>query len=120
RFSVVVETGKRAREIPAVWLRLLDRVAAVVIDIRGGEEVEKAAARRVGVIVTTPHIGCWEIVGQYVASRMPITVMYSPPNIKALEPLMRAGRNRGAAMKSVPADFGGVRAMLNALKRGEA
>jgi len=120
RFSVVVETGKGALEIPAVWLRPLDRVAELVTDIRGWEEVEKAAARREGVIVTTPHIGCWEIVGQYVASRMPITVMYSPPNIKALEPLMRAGRNRGAAMKSVAADFGGVRAMLKALKRGEA
>jgi KDO2-lipid IV(A) lauroyltransferase len=33
---------------------------------------------------------------------------------------MQAGRNRGEAMKSVPADMRGVRAMLKALKRGEA
>jgi len=120
RAAVVRETGKGALEIPAIWLRPLERVAELVVATHGWEEMEKAAKGGRGVIVMTPHIGCWEIVGQYVASRMPITVMYSPPNIKALEPLMLAGRNRGTAMKSVPADFGGVRAMLKALKRGEA
>jgi KDO2-lipid IV(A) lauroyltransferase len=40
--------------------------------------------------------------------------------MRSLEPLMQAGRNRGEAMKSVPADMRGVRAMLKALKRGEA
>jgi KDO2-lipid IV(A) lauroyltransferase len=60
------------------------------------------------------------VSGQYISSRIPITVMYSPPNLKSLEPLMREGRNRGAAMNSVPADMRGVRAMLKALRRGEA
>jgi KDO2-lipid IV(A) lauroyltransferase len=46
--------------------------------------------------------------------------MYSPPNLRSLEPLMQAGRNRGETMKSVPADMRGVRAMLKALRRGEA
>jgi len=68
----------------------------------------------------TPHIGCWEIVGQYIASRIPITVMYSPPKMKLFEPLMRIGRSRDGAMKSVPADLRGVRATLKALRRGEA
>jgi KDO2-lipid IV(A) lauroyltransferase len=45
--------------------------------------------------------------------------MYSPPKMKALEGLMLAGRSR-ATMKSVPADLRGVRALLKALKRGEA
>jgi len=120
RAAVVRETGKGALEIPAIWLRPLECVAELVITTHGWEEMEKATKGGRGVIVMTPHIGCWEIVGQYVASRMPITVMYSPPNIKALEPVMQAGRNRGMAMRSVPADFGGVRAMLKALKRGEA
>jgi len=57
------------------------------------------------------------MVGQYVASRMPITVMYRSPKIRALEPLMQIGRSRGLAMKSIPADLRGVRSMLKALKR---
>ena len=106
--------------MPAVWLRPLGRVAELVVEVSGWENVKEGARLGKGVILATPHIGSWEIAGQYVASRMPITVMYRPPKIRALETVMRAGRSRGAAMKSVPADLSGVRAMLKALKRGEA
>ena len=120
RSAVVSETGKAALEIPAIWLRPHREVAALVVEASGWEYVEGAARVGRGLILLTPHLGCWEISGQYIASRVPITVMYSPPNIESLEPLMLAGRDRGAAMKSVPADMRGVRAMLKALKRGEA
>ena len=120
RSAVVAETGKGALEIPAIWLRPHPQVAALVVEAAGWRHVEEAAGRRKGLILLTPHLGCWEVSGQYIASRIPITVMYAPPNISSLEPLMRAGRDRGEAMKSVPADMRGVRAMLKALKRGEA
>jgi len=120
RAAAVMESGKCLLETPAVWLRPLPKVAGLVRDVEGWEHVEQGAGRGRGIVILTPHIGCWEIVGQYVASRMPITVMYSPPKIRALEEVMRAGRGRGAAMTSVPADLTGVRAMLKALRRGEA
>jgi len=118
--AVAAEMGKAALEAPAVWLRPLPDVARLVVEVSGWEHVAEGRTRGRGVIIATPHIGCWEIVGQYVASRMPITVMYRPPKIRVLEALMRAGRSRGAAMTSVPADVGGVRTMLKALRRGEA
>lgn len=120
RAAAAIESGKGVLESPALWLRPLARVADLVVEIKGWERVEAAARRGKGVIIMTPHIGCWEVVGQYVASRMPITVMYSPPKIPTLDRVMRAGRSRGAAMTSVPADLRGVRAMLKALRRGEA
>lgn len=120
RSAVVVETGKGAMEIPAIWLRPHARAAGLVVEAVGWQHVESAASPGKGVILLTPHLGCWEVSGQYIASRMRITVMYSPPNIRSLEPIMLAGRDRGDAMKSVPADMRGVRAMLKALKRGEA
>jgi KDO2-lipid IV(A) lauroyltransferase len=118
--AAVAEAGKSVMEVPAVWLRPLARVADLVVEVRGWEHMDDGAKRGKGVIVVTPHIGCWEICGQYIASRMPITVMYSPPKMKFLEPLMRIGRSRGTTMISVPADLRGVRAMLKALRRGEA
>jgi KDO2-lipid IV(A) lauroyltransferase len=120
RAAVVCETGKGALEIPAIWMRPHQSVADLVVEAQGWEHVEAAAKARKGFILLTPHLGCWEVSGQYISSRMPITVMYSPPNMKSLEPMMQAGRNRGAAMNSVPADMRGVRAMLKALRRGEA
>jgi KDO2-lipid IV(A) lauroyltransferase len=120
RAAVVRETGKGALEIPAIWLRPHRAVADLVVEATGWEHVERAQKVGQGLILLTPHLGCWEISGQYIASRLPITVMYAPPNLKSLEPLMQAGRDRGAAMRSVPADMRGVRAMLKALRRGEA
>jgi len=95
RRAAVAEAGKSLVEVPAVWLRPLGRVAGLVVEVNGWEHVHAGAGRGKGVIVVTPHIGCWEMVGQYVASRMPITVMYRTPKIRMLEPLMRIGRSRG-------------------------
>ena len=120
RAAVIAEYGKAALEIPAVWLRPHARAAALVVETRGWEHVEGAAKRGKGLMIVTPHLGCWEMVGQYVSSRVPMTVMYSQPKLRALEPLMRAGRDRASAMRSVPADLNGVRAMLKALRRKEA
>jgi len=119
RRTAIAEGGKAVLELPAVWLRDLDAVARLVVDAEGWDHVEAALEPGRGLILLTPHLGCWEIAGQYIASRIPLTVMYSPPKLKALEPYMVAGRSR-EMLKSVPADLRGVRAMLKALKRGEA
>jgi Kdo2-lipid IVA lauroyltransferase/acyltransferase len=120
RRAAIAEAGKCVLEAPAIWLRPLERVAGLVVETEGLERLDRAAKEGRGLIVVTPHLGSWEIVGQYVASRIPMTAMYRPPKIGSLEPLLRAGRSRGAAMKSVPADVRGVRVMLKALRRGEA
>lgn len=117
--AAVAESGKAVLELPAVWLRSLDAVARLVVDEHGWHHIEAARRSGKGLILLTPHLGCWEIAGQYIASRIPLTVMYSPPKLRALEAYMVAGRRR-QNLKSVPADLSGVRAMLKALKRGEA
>src|SRR5438067_5016849 len=105
RCAAVAEAGKSVMEVPAVWLRPLGQVAALVVEVNGWEHVDAGAKRGKGVIIVTPHIGCWEMVGQYVASRMPITVMYRTPKIRGLEALMQIGRSRGPPMNSIPADL---------------
>lgn len=119
RRAAIAEGGKAVLELPAVWLQPLDAVARLVVAQSGWEHIDAGAKLGRGLILLTPHLGCWEIAGQYIASRIPLTVMYSPPKLKALEPHMVAGRSR-EMLKSVPADLRGVRAMLKALKRGEA
>jgi KDO2-lipid IV(A) lauroyltransferase len=119
RRAAIAEGGKAVLELPAVWLRDLNAVTQLVVDAEGWDRLEAALKLGRGLILLTPHLGCWEIAGQYIASRVPLTVMYSPPKLKALEPYMVAGRSR-EMLKSVPADLRGVRAMLKALKRGEA
>jgi len=119
RRAVIAETGKGACELPAIWLRAQESVASLVVQVSGWEYIDSALKQGKGLILLTPHLGSFETAGQYISHRIPLTVMYSPPKVKALEPLMLAGRNR-ANMHSVPADMRGVRALLKALKRGQA
>jgi len=68
--------------------------------------------------VLTPHVGCFEVIGLYIAARLPMTCMYRPPRWKFLDTLMHEGRERGQ-MRLAATDLGGVRQLLKALKRGE-
>lgn len=112
------EAGKGVMELPWVWKRPLEAVVASVKQVYGWEHFEVASARSKGVILLTPHIGCFEVIGLYVAARQAITCMYRPPRYPSLDKLMHQGRERGQ-MKLAPTDLGGVRQLLKALKRGE-
>ena len=119
RRAAVAEAGKGAMELPAIWMRSQEEAARLVVEVHGWELIEGALAAGKGAILLTPHLGCWEITAQYASRRHPITVLYSPPKIRAFEPLMQHGRTR-EGMKSVPPDLSGLRAMLRALHRSEA
>lgn len=115
----LMETGKTIMEMGAMWCwpaaRLLGKLRAV-----SGLEVADAAQRRgSGVIFASPHLGCWEMAGLYVSSRYPMTTLYRPPRLAELENLSREARARLGA-RLVPTDASGVRALYQALARGEA
>jgi KDO2-lipid IV(A) lauroyltransferase len=112
------EMGKGVMELPWVWRRPFEKVVASVKQCPGWEHFEAAHAQGKGVIVLTPHIGCFEVIGLYIAARLPMTCMYRRPRWEFLDTLMHAGRERGQ-MKLAPTDLGGVRQLLKALKRGQ-
>lgn len=113
------EAGKGVLELPWVWRRPFAQVVASVKQCHGWQHVAVAHAQGKGVIVLTPHVGCFEVIGLYVAAHQPFTCMYRPPRYPSLDKLMHQGRERGQ-MKLVATDLGGVRHLLKALKRGEA
>ena len=118
RRAAIAEAGKSVAELAAVWFAPGERVEPLVECARW-DIVERVLARRAGVILLTPHLGCFEIAALYAARRMPLTVLYRPPKQRWLEPLMAAGRSRsGAAM--APANLRGVRMLYRALARAEA
>lgn len=113
------ETGRQAIEFVPLWFRDQGRVAALVRGCAGEEAVMAALATGRGVILLTPHLGCFEVSAIYAAQHTPITVLYRQPHIKALDRLILAGRGRGQE-KLAPANLRGVRALFRALKSGEA
>jgi len=109
--------GKGVLELPWVWRRPLPQVIAAIRTCDGWDGVEAARAAGRGIIMLTPHLGCFEVVSLYIGTRMPMTIMYRAPRWAALDRLMHIGRARGQ-IKLVGADLGGVRQMFKALKQG--
>lgn len=114
----VGEAGKGVAELFWMWRRPVGQVVASVQACHGWERVEAALAQGKGLILLTPHIGCFEVIPQYICAQMPMTVMYRVPKFAWLDRMMREGRQRGQ-MKLARADIGGVRTLLKALKRDE-
>ena len=119
RRAAIGAAGQMIVEVPALWFRPQEQVAALVKETRGVEEALAARAQGKALLFLTPHMGCFEVTAQYAATHMPITVLYRPPKMRWLDPLMREGRSRGN-VQLAPADAKGVRQLLLALKRGEA
>jgi KDO2-lipid IV(A) lauroyltransferase len=115
---VIAETGKGVAELACIWFCREERLAGLV-SCDSWRVVEEARRGGRGIIFLTPHLGCFEVAALYVAQRLPITVMYRPPKMRWLEPVMRAGRQRWNASVA-PANLKGVRMLYKALRRGEA
>jgi KDO2-lipid IV(A) lauroyltransferase len=114
----IAQTGRAFAELPAVWFRPQADAVALIRTVRGGDLVESARKAGRGLIVLTPHLGCFEILAQYCSLNVPMTVLYRRPRIRALEAPMLAGRSR-PNLASASADLTGVRMLLKALRRGE-
>lgn len=116
--AVVAETGKGAIELAALWFAPDQRIVQWA-QCDTWPVVERARKPGQGIIFLTPHLGGFEICAQYIAQRMPITVLYRPPKLRWLEPLMVEGRSRWQA-KVAPANLRGVRLFIKALRNAEA
>jgi KDO2-lipid IV(A) lauroyltransferase len=119
RREAIASAGRMLAELPAIWFRPHAEVAGLVREVVGEEELLAARAQGKPLLFLTPHMGCFEVTAQYAALRDPITVLYRPPKLGWLEPLMREGRNR-PNVRLVPADVTGVRQVFKALQRAEA
>jgi len=114
----LIEAGKTICEAGALWLWPGLRTLRLVRAVSGEEHLRNALALGKGAILAAPHLGAWEIIGLYCSHHYPMTSLYRPPRLAEMDTLVRHGRERLGA-KLVPADAGGVRALYQALGKGE-
>lgn len=116
--AAIRESGKSILELPFVWCAKPERVMATA-RVENWEVAQRALDSGRGVIFLTPHLGCFEIIAQAIAQRIPLTVLYRPPRKEALRPLIEGARQRHNLILA-PANLTGVRALLKTLKKGAA
>ena len=114
--------GQMVGELPWMWFRSRSVSCLPHVQWDGIELFEAGLAKGQGVMVLSPHLGCWEIGAQMLAERFgpshgPLMVMYRPARKAWLNRLMESARDK-PHLKSVPASSQGVRDILRHLKRG--
>jgi len=112
------EIGKTFFESGRIWLADQPAFFDMVQEVHGEEHLQQALNKGNGVILAIPHLGNWEIIGLYCSARYPMTSLYRPPRLAAIDALIRHARERFGA-KLVPTNAKGVRALYQALANNE-
>jgi KDO2-lipid IV(A) lauroyltransferase len=116
--AAIGASGKSMFELPFVWCAQPERVLRTA-RIENWALAQAALDDGRGVIFLTPHLGCFEIIAQAIATRTSLTALYRPPRKSALKPLIEGARARHNLLLA-PANLSGVRTLLKALKNGQA
>jgi KDO2-lipid IV(A) lauroyltransferase len=120
RRAAVAQAGRMIGELPWLWLRRLPLGAR--LQWRGRELVEQALDQGRGLVLLTPHLGCFEVAAQAYAesfgARAPITVLFRPARKAWMREVLAGSRER-PGLATAPATLAGVRQMLRALRQGQ-
>jgi Kdo2-lipid IVA lauroyltransferase/acyltransferase len=119
----IAAAGRMAAELPWLWIATKREPLGPKLRWDGAELLAAALEQKRGLIVMTPHMGCFEICAQAIAERFttpeaPITVLYRPPRQASLREVMAGSRER-PGLATAPATLAGVRQMIRALRKGE-
>lgn len=117
-WHVMIEEGRAATELAWIWSHSQQEIVSKVVSVTGWDWVDRARNEGKGILFLTPHLGCFEITAQYFATQAPITVLYRRPKQAWLVPLVEKGRGNNLSIAA--ADVSGVRALIRALRAGEA
>ena len=113
------ETGKTIMESFAIWSNKQSRILGWVTEVSGLLDIDRAHARKKGIIFLTPHLGCYEITSIYYGSKYPLTILYRPPRKKWLERLIKDGRQKGLNTLA-PTNKTGIKQILKSLRNHQA
>ena len=123
RRSAVAEAGRMVAELPWLWLRPTSRPLGSMVQWQGQALMDAAIGEGRGLVVLTPHLGCFEVCAQAIAERYGdrtrLTAMYRPARQPWLRELEETARAR-PGLATAPAALAGVRQMIRALRRGES
>jgi KDO2-lipid IV(A) lauroyltransferase len=114
----LIESAKAVAEAPAIWFGSQRRLRRWLDDENTQTQVRALLADGKGVILLTPHLGSWEIAGQFLAAIDDLTLLYKPQK-GASNAVILSGRARNPKARPVPTSAAGVKELLGALRRGE-
>lgn len=117
--EILRTTARQAFETLRLWTRPAARNLADIVEVHGEALFDEALRSGEGLIVAAPHMGNWELLNQWLASKTPLAILYRPPESAVGEAFLRRVRaNAGGQVEQVRAEAAGVRALLKRLQKG--
>ncbi len=117
--QILRTTARQALETLRLWTRPASRNLADISEVHGMELFDAALADSRGLIVAAPHMGNWELLNQWLATKTPLAILYRPPESPTGEAFLRRVRaNAGGEVEQVRAEASGVRTLLRRLQKG--
>jgi len=116
----VAAAGQGVLELVPVWFRPQQSAAALMRVEPSRQLIEQARKEGKGIIFVTPHLGCFEVTAQWYTQHFgAMTALFSPPKRAFVQRLIAGGREK-PHLNLAPPTLSGIRAMMRALKAGEA
>lgn len=113
----LVATGQTLTETLRLWTRQAADNLRLVRETEGVELLDAALERGEGVIIAAPHLGNWELLNQWLATRSPLAIVYRPPRHAWADTLIRRARAQ-PGVTQVRAEAAGVRTLFRTLQGG--
>ena len=113
----LINSAKAVCEAPALWFAPAWRLRRWLDAPEAEAQMRRLIAGGGGLILLSPHLGAWELAGLFCAHVGAMTSLYKPQK-GAMNELILLGRCRNGA-RLVPTSTGGVKSLLQALRRGE-
>jgi KDO2-lipid IV(A) lauroyltransferase len=105
--------GQSFTELCYFWSQPVSKVMRLVREIHGLEHFDRAMEDGRGLWRAAPHLGSWELMGQYIACRTSCVILYKVPKDPGVDRVIVRGRERHGT-KLIRADSRGVREVFRA------
>ena len=120
--GAIASTGMMVAELPWVWARAQGQSVLPRVQWTGLAYFESAMQAGRGVILLSPHLGCWEMGGQALAEKLgpqhgDLLALYRPPRKVWLQEVVGLSRQR-TYFQTASASLRGVRALVKHLRAG--
>ncbi len=115
--DTLLQNGMTGAEMGVMWGYEPEQLLGLIRNVHDGHLLDELAAADKGCLLMVPHLGNWEIISTYVASRCQVTAMYRPAKMKSFSDWM-VKRREAVGANMVPTTGEGVKALFRLLKEG--
>ena len=113
----LLDLGDKFFRLIATWIRPISVNQSEILEVEGLDAFLKAT-HSLPTLILLPHIGNWELFGNWLNQHRPYTAMFRPSRIPEISEFVRQARERGGNTL-VPASTKGVKLIFKRLKQCE-